>query len=212
MLNPKMIEKIVQSQSKNRNLTEANTDKAEEFFPMRKSPSSRWRIVLSLQRKGLLKDLRKALNDYDTALRQFLSKRNEVVEVLVKIVKALPAEVKSDRWVWREIMRKVDFAPYVESPAEKSLRHLRRLARKLAEMVREDDPTLFRALARAYETGLLKLGDRLPHPRTDGVEREVSETLSKLLALYGSGHLWVLGKVREALEAMEAHWQTMHQG
>jgi hypothetical protein len=92
----------------------------------------------------------------------------------------------------------------------KSLRHLRRLARKLADITADDDPRLVRAMALAHETGLLQWADHLPHPRADSVEHEVAETLGKLVAYYASGHYWVLARLRETVAQLEEHWKQLH--
>ena len=178
-----------------------------------KLAEARAKILLDLKRKGLLAELQKALNDYDMAVRVFLLKRLGVVEALVKVTKSIPKEYRNDKWLWRELMRSVGFDPalYV-SPIHKSLRHLRRQARKLADIVRDDDPNLSRAILKAYATGVVKIADRLPHPRSDGVEREVAEMLSKLASLYAAGHFWVLSRLREVTEKLEEHWKSLHSG
>jgi len=164
----------------------------------------RQRILDELQAKGLLEELRQALNLLDRGTQLFLVSRRQALEALFKVTKAIPKEWRSDRWLWREIMGEtIETLPH----AFKSLRHLRRLARKLATMTTDDDHHLVRALSKAYETGVLKLADRLPHPRSDGVEREVAEMLSKLAAYYAAGNYWVLGQLREFMEQLEEHWQ-----
>jgi len=110
--------------------------------------------------------------------------------------------------LWRLIIREID--PSLLHYYWKSLRHLSRLARKLASITADDDTQLVRAISEAYDTGVLKFSDRLPHPRSDGVEREVAEMLTKLAAYYAAGNLWVLGQLRELMEQLEAHWRRMH--
>jgi hypothetical protein len=78
----------------------------------------------------------------------------------------------------------------------------------LAEVV--TDANLSRAIVRAYPSGIVKIGDRLPSARVDGVEREVCEALSKLAAYYASGHYWILGRLRETLAQLEEHWKQLH--
>ena len=169
-----------------------------------RSLSERQRILQELKDKGLLDELRQALYVLDRGTRLFLWSRRRALEALFKVTKTIPPDWRSDRWLWREIMGETIAAlPH----AFKSLRHLRRLARKLATMTTDDDPHFVRALSVAYETGVLKLTERLPHPRTDGTEREVAEMLSRLAALYAAGNLWVLGRLRELVEQLEAHWQ-----
>jgi len=164
----------------------------------------RQRILDELHAKGLLDELRQALSALDRGTQMFLMARRFALEALFKVTKAIPPEWRSDRWLWREIMGEtIETLPH----AFRSLRHLRRLARKLATMTTDDDPHFVRALSVAYETGVLKLTERLPHPRTDGTEREVAEMLSRLAALYAAGNLWVLGRLRELVEQLEAHWQ-----
>jgi len=168
----------------------------------------RQRILDDLHAKGLLEELRQALDCLDKGTQMFLVSRRRALEALFKVTKAIPKEWRSDRWLWREIMGETISA--LPHTYEKSLRHLRRLARKLASMTTDDDPHLVRALSKAYETGMLKLAERLPHPRSDGLEREVAEMLSRLAALYSAGNLWVLGQLRELMEQLERHWQKMH--
>jgi len=164
----------------------------------------RQRVLNALHEKGLLNELRQALSALDKGTQLFLVSRRLALEALFKVTKALPPNWRSDRWLWREIMGEtIATLPH----AFKSLRHLRRLARKLASMTTDDDPHLVRALSAAYDTGVLKLAERLPHPRTDGVEREVAEMLAKLAAYYAEGNLWVLGRLRELVEELETHWQ-----
>jgi len=166
----------------------------------------RQRILDELKRKGLLDELGKARYVFDRATRLFLWSRRKALEALFKITKAIPREWRSDRWLWRAMMEMLGYQDFPHA-YEKSLRHLRRLARKLATVAMDDDPQLAKALAAAYETGVLKLADRLPHPRTDGLEREVAEMLSKLAAYYASGETWILGRLRELMEQLEEHWQ-----
>jgi hypothetical protein len=169
----------------------------------------RQQLVAKLQSEGLLDDLRKALDWLDQSTRLFLRSRIFALEVLFKIAKALPKELRSDRWVWREIMGMTVYQT-LSHAYEKSLRHLRRLARKLADLTVDDDPRLTRAMALAHETGLLRWADHLPHPRMDGIEHEVAEMLSKLAAYYASGHYWVLARLRETIAQLEEHWRQMH--
>jgi len=165
----------------------------------------RQRILRDLHEKGLLNELRQALSALDKGTQLFLVSRRFALETLFRVTKAIPPERRSDRWLWRDIMGEtIETLPHTY---EKSLRHLRRLARKLASMATDDDPNLVRALSQAYETGVLKLAERLPHPRTDGLEREVAEMLSKLAAYYAEGNLWVLGRLRELVEELNEHWQ-----
>jgi hypothetical protein len=169
----------------------------------------RQRLLAELQSKGLLRELQKALDLLDQSTRLFLRSRILVLESLFKIAKTLPKEWRHDRWVWREIMGMTVYQT-LSHAYEKSLRHLRRLARKLADLTPDDDPRLTRALALAHETGLLQWADHLPHPREDGVEREVAETLGKLVAYYATGHYWVLARLRETVERLEEHWKQLH--
>jgi hypothetical protein len=169
----------------------------------------RQQLVAKLQSEGLLDDLRKALDLLDQSTRFFLRSRILVLEVFFKIAKTLPKEWRNDRWVWREIMGMTVYQTLSHAYA-KSLRHLRRLARKLADITADDDPRLTRALASAHETGLLRWADHLPHPRADGVEHEVAETLGKLVAYYATGHYWVLARLRETVERLEEHWKQLH--
>ena len=175
-----------------------------------KAAAERLKILRALRQKGLLEELETALTRYDVAVRLFLRQRLELFQTLVKVARAMPKECRSDRWLWRELMRIAGFSPEFHHLADKSLRHLRRQARKLANLISDDDPNLSRAILQAYETGLLKIGDKLPTVRVDGVEREVSEMLSKLAAYFASGHLWVLARLRETLERLEVYWKTMH--
>ena len=178
-----------------------------------KLAEARAKILLDLKRKGLLAELQKALNDYDMAVQIFLLKRLKTVEAFVKVTKSIPKEYRSDKWLWREILSLLGFDPAVYvSPIQKSLRHLRRQARKLADIIRDDDPSLTQAILRAYATGVAKIADRLPHPRLDGIEREVAEMLSKLTSLYASGHWWILSRLREVTEKLEEHWKSLHSG
>ena len=175
-----------------------------------KAAAERVKILRELRQKGLLDELETALIRYDTALRLFLRQRLDLFEVLVKVTRAIPKECRSDKWLWRELMRVMGFAPSLHHLCDKSLRHLRRSARKVANLVADDDPNLVRAITRAYATGVLKFGDKLPTVRVDGVEREVSEMLSKLAAYFAAGHLWVLARLRETLDRLEAYWKTIH--
>jgi len=180
--------------------------KGRKRAPRSLSPE-RQRILDELHAKRLLDELRRALDALDKGTQLFLVSRRQALEALFKVTKAIPKEWRSDKWLWREIMGEtIETLPH----AFKSLRHLRRLARKLATMTSDDDPQLATAIGKAYDTGVLKLAERLPHPRLDGVEREVAEMLSKLAALYSSGNYWVLGQLRELMEHLEAHWQKMH--
>jgi len=172
--------------------------------------AERVEILRELRQKGLLEELETALTRYDTAVRLFLRQRLELLQTFVKVARAIPKEHREDRWLWRELMRVSGFSPEFHHLADKSLRHLRRQARKIANLVSDDDPNLSRAILQAYATGVLKLGDKLPFVRTDGVEREVSEMLSKLASLYAAGHLWVLGRLRETVDKLEEHWKALH--
>lgn len=67
-----------------------------------------------------------------------------------------------------------------------------------------------RAIALAHETGILQWADHLPHPRTDGIEHEVAEMLGKLAACYAAGSDWVLGRLRELMNELEALWQARY--
>jgi hypothetical protein len=169
----------------------------------------RQQLVAKLQSEGLLDDLRKALDLLDQSTRFFLRSRILVLEVFFKIAKTLPKEWRNDRWVWREIMGMTVYQTLSHAYA-KSLRHLRRLARKLADLASDDDPRLTRAMALAHKTGILQWADHLPHPRTDGIEHEVAEMLGKLAAYYAAGNDWVLGRLRELMNELEAHWQKRH--
>jgi len=164
----------------------------------------RQQVLDELREKGLIEELRQALSALNKGTQLFLVSRRLALEALFKVTKTIPPNWRSDRWLWREIMGEtIATLPH----AFKSLRHLRRLARKLASMTTDDDPHLVRALSAAYDTGVLKLAERLPHPRTDGVEREVAEMLAKLAAYYAEGNYWVLGRLRELLEQLETNWQ-----
>jgi len=167
-------------------------------------------ILRKLRQRGLLDELEASLVRYDSALRLFLRQRLELCQVFIKVARAIPKEWRDDKWLWRELMRVSGFSPEFHHLADKSLRHLRRQARKIANLVCDDDPNLSRAILQAYETGLLKLADKLPSVRSDGVEREVSEMLSKLASLYAAGHLWVLARLRETLDKLEEHWKALH--
>jgi len=169
----------------------------------------RQQVLEDLQEKGLIDELRQALYVFDRGTRLFLWSRRKALETLFKITKAIPKEWRSDRWLWRAMMEMTGYQDFPHA-YEKSLRHLRRLARKLAAVAMDDDAQLVTAIEKAYETGVLKLGDQLPHPRTDGLERECAEMLSKLVAYYAAGNLWVLGQLRELMEQLEAHWRQMH--
>jgi hypothetical protein len=169
----------------------------------------RQRLLAELQNKGLLRELQKALDLLDQSTRFFLRSRILVLEVFFKIAKTLPKEWRGDKWVWRQVMGMTVYQTLSHAYA-KSLRHLRRLARKLADLAVDDDPRLVRALALAHETGLLQWADHLPHPRTDGIEREVGEMLAKLVRYFASGHYWVLARLRETLAQLEEHWKQMH--
>jgi hypothetical protein len=169
----------------------------------------RQRLLAELQSKGLLRELQKALDLLDQSTRFFLRSRILVLEVFFKIAKTLPKEWRNDRWLWREIMGATVYQT-LSHAYEKSLRHLRRLARKLADLTSDDDPRLTRALALAHETGLLQWADHLPHPRMDGIEHEVAEMLGKLAAYYAAGNDWVLGRLRELMNELEAYWQAKY--
>jgi hypothetical protein len=171
--------------------------------------SQRQQLLAKLQSEGLLDDLRKALDWLDQSTRLFLRSRILVLEVFFQIAKTLPKEWRSDRWVWRSLMGMTVYQT-LSHAYEKSLRHLRRLARKLADLTSDDDPRLTRALALAHETGLLRWADHLPHPRTDGTEHEVAEMLSKLAAYYAAGNDWVFGRLRELMNELEGHWRERH--
>ncbi|MFZ8853408.1 MAG: hypothetical protein ACO2PL_15090 [Armatimonadota bacterium] len=171
--------------------------------------SQRQQLLKQLQDEGLLDDLRKALDWLDQSTRLFLRSRILVLEVFFKIAKTLPKEWRSDRWMWREIMGATVYQTLSHAYA-KSLRHLRRLARKLADLTVDDDPRLTRALALAHETGLLQWADHLPHPRTDGTEHEVAEMLSRLVACFAAGNDWVFGRLREVTAELEVHWRERH--
>ena len=171
-----------------------------------RSLSERQRVLKDLQEKGLIDELRQALYVFDRGTRLFLWSRRKALEALFKITRAIPKEWRSDRWLWRTLMEMTGYQDFPHA-YEKSLRHLRRLARKLASVALDDDANLATAIGKAYETGVLKLAERLPHPRTNGVEREVSEMLAKLTAYYLSGETWVLGRLRDLMEQLEANWQ-----
>ena len=174
-----------------------------------KAAVGRQQILCALRQKGLLEELETALTRYDAAVRLFLRQRLDLFEALVKVTRAIPKQYRNDRWLWRELMRVIGFAPSLHHLCDKSLRHLRRSARRVANLVADDDPNLVRAIARAYATGVLKFADKLPTVRTDGVEREVSEMLSKLATYFASGHLWVLARLRETLDRLEEHWKAL---
>jgi hypothetical protein len=169
----------------------------------------RQRLLAELQNKGLLRELQKALDLLDQSTRLFLRSRILVLEVFFKIAKTLPKEWRHDRWIWREIMGATVYQT-LSHAYERSLRHLRRLARKLANLTPDDDPRLVRALTLAHETGLLQWADHLPHPRADGVEREVAEAVGRLVTYYATGHYWVLARLRETVERLEEHWKQLH--
>jgi hypothetical protein len=171
--------------------------------------SQRQQLLARLQEAGLLGNLQKALDWLDQSTRLFLRSRILVLEVFFKIAKTLPKELRSDRKIWRSLMGMTVYQT-LSHAYEKSLRHLRRLARKLADLTPDDDPRLARAMALAHETGLLQWADHLPHPRTDGIEHEVAEMLGKLAAYYAAGNDWVLGRLRELMNELEAHWQKRH--
>jgi hypothetical protein len=177
--------------------------------PRKPDLASRQQLLKQLQDKGLLDDLRKALDWLDQSTRLFLRSRILVLEVFFKIAKALPKEWRNDKWMWREIVGATVYQN-LSHGYEKSLRHLRRLARKLADLTPDDDPRLPRAMALAHETGILQWADHLPHPRTDGIEHEVGEMLAKLAGYYAAGHYWVLARLRETLAQLEEHWKQMH--
>jgi hypothetical protein len=169
----------------------------------------RQQLLAELQNKGLLRELQKALDLLDQSTRFFLRSRILVLEVFFKIAKTLPKEWRHDRWIWREIAGATVYQT-LSHAYEKSLRHLRRLARKLADLTPDDDPRLVRGMVLAHETGLLQWADHLPHPRTDGTEHEVVEMLAKLAGYYASGHYWVLARLRETVAQLEEHWQQLH--
>jgi hypothetical protein len=177
--------------------------------PRKPDLASRQQLLAKLQSEGLLDDLRKALDWLDQSTRLFLRSRILVLEVFFKIAKTLPKEWRSDRWVWRSLMGMTVYQT-LSHAYEKSLRHLRRLARRLADLTPDDDPRLARAMALAHETGLLQWADHLPHPRTDGTEHEVAEMLARLAGYYASGHYWVLARLRETVAQLEEHWKQMH--
>ncbi|MCS3919801.1 hypothetical protein Q2T83_03840 [Fervidibacter sacchari] len=174
-----------------------------------KAAEERVKILRNLRQRGLLDELEASLVGYDSSLRLFLSRRVKLLEVFIKVARAIPKEWREDKWLWRELMRVSGFAPEFHHLADKSLRHLRRQARKIANLVSDDDPNLSRAILEAYATGVLKLGDKLPSVRADGVEKEVSEMLAKLAAYYAAGHLWVLARLREMLDRLEEHWKAL---
>jgi len=165
----------------------------------------RKQVFEALKEQGLIDEVRQALLYADAVTGYFLRFRRLALEALFKVAKAIPPDLRHDRWLWRLIMREID--PSLLSYCWKSLRHLSRLARKLASIAADDDTQLVRAICMAYDTGVLKFADRLPHPRSDGLEREVAEMLSKLAAYYASGETWVFGRLRELMEELEAHWQ-----
>ncbi len=169
----------------------------------------RQRLLAELQSKGLIRELQKALDLLDQSTRFFLHSRILVLESLFKITKSLPKELRSDRVIWRKVLSLTVYQT-LSHAYEKSLRHLRRLARKLADLTPDDDSRLVRAMALAHETGLLQWADHLPHPRTDGVEHEVAEMLGKLVAYYATGHYWVLARLRETVAQLEEHWKQLH--
>jgi hypothetical protein len=177
--------------------------------PRKPDLASRQQLLKQLQDKGLLDDLRKALDWLDQSTRLFLRSRILVLEVFFKIAKTLPKEWRGDKWMWRQIMGMTVYQT-LSHAYEKSLRHLRRLARKLADLAVDDDPRLVRAMGLAHETGLLRWADHLPHPRTDGTEHEVAEMLTKLVGCYAAGHYWVLARLRETVERLEEHWKQLH--
>ena len=169
---------------------------------------TRTQVLESLKEQGLIDEVRNALLYLDEITGYFLRFRRRVLEALFKVAKAIPPNFRSDRWLWRLIVREID--PSLLGYYWKSLRHLSRLARKLASITADDDPNLVRAISIAYDTGVLKFADRLPHPRSDGLEREVAEMLSKLATYYAAGNYWVLGQLRELMEQLEVHWRRMH--
>jgi len=169
---------------------------------------TRTQVLESLKEQGLIDEVRQALLYADEITGYFLRFRRLALEAFFRLVKAIPPDLRHDRWLWRLIIREID--PSLLHYYWKSLRHLSRLARKLASITADDDTQLVRAISIAYDTGVLKFADRLPHPRLDSVEREVAEMLSKLAALYAAGNFWVLGKLRELMEQLEAHWRKMH--
>jgi len=166
---------------------------------------TRKQVLENLKAQGLIDEVRQALLYADEVTGYFLRFRRLALEALFRLVKAIPPDLRHDKWLWRLILREID--PSLLNHYWKSLRHLCRLARKLAVIATDDDAQLARALCQAYETGILKLADRLPHPRLDGVEREVAEMLAKLAAYYISGETWVLGRLRELMDELETHWQ-----
>ena len=174
-----------------------------------KATEKRMEVLRKLRQRGLLDELEASLVRYDSSLRLFLRQRLELCQVFIKVARAIPKEWREDKWLWRELMRIAGFSPEFHHLADKSLRHLRRQARKIANLVSDDDPNLSRTILEAYATGVLKLGDKLPSVRADGVEKEVSEMLAKLAAYYAAGHLWVLARLRETLDRLEEHWKTL---
>ena len=168
----------------------------------------RQQVLEDLKAKGLIDELRQALLYADEVTGYFLRFRRLALEALFKVAKTIPPDLRSDRWLWRLIIREID--PSLLGYYWKSLRHLSRLARKLASVTADDDTQLVRAISIAYDTGVLKFADRLPPPRVDGVEREVAELLSQLATIYASGNYWVIGRLRELMEQLEAHWRRMH--
>jgi hypothetical protein len=101
--------------------------------------SQRQQLLAELQNKGLLRELQKALDLLDQSTRLFLHSRILVLEAFFKIAKTLPKEWRQDRWVWRQVMEGTVYQTFSHA-YEKSLRHLRRLARKLADLTSDDDP------------------------------------------------------------------------
>jgi len=168
----------------------------------------RQQVFEALKTQGLIDEVRQALLYADEVTGYFLRFRRLALEALFRLAKTIPPDLRHDKWLWRLIMREID--PSLLGYCWKSLRHLCRLARKLASITADDDPNLVRAISIAYDTGVLKFADRLPHPRSDGLEREVAEMLSKLATYYAAGNYWVLGQLRELMEQLEVHWRRMH--
>jgi len=166
---------------------------------------TRKQVFENLKEQGLIDEVRQMLLYADEITGYFLRFRRLALEALFRLVKAIPPDLRHDRWLWRLIMREID--PSLLNYYWKSLRHLSRLVRKLASITTDDDTQLVRAISVAYDTGVLKFADRLSHSRKDGLEREVAEMLSKLAAYYASGETWILGRLRELMEELEAHWQ-----
>ena len=165
----------------------------------------RQQVFENLKAQGLIDEVRQMLLYADEVTEYFLRFRRLALEALFRLAKAIPPDLRHDKWLWRLIVREID--PSLLVHCWKSLRHLCRLARKLASITTDDDAQLVQAISIAYDTGVLKFADRLPHPRTDGLEREVAEMLTKLATYYAAGETWVFGRLRELMEHLEANWQ-----